>query len=641
MTRTKNFIDYSSIESLAEIWPIAAKKFGDMVALKDPHAKQPVTLTYNQLCQQIEQFAAGLQAYFVKAESKVAIFADNSPRWLIADMGSITAGTTNVVRSSSADKDELLYILEDSDSNTLIVENLKTLKKLQPKLSELPIELIILLSDEHPQPDETIKIANFSDLMEAGSNYSLTPVTQTKDTIATLIYTSGTTGKPKGVMLSHGNLLHQVVNLISIIPVQPGDRALSILPSWHSYERSAEYLILSQGCTMIYTNIRYFKTDFTTFSPNYLVGVPRLWESLYDGIQRQLNEQPALQQKIAKFFLNVSEKYILARRVNQFLDLNNLNPSLTDRLFAKIQETLLSPVHTLGNSIVFKKIRKAVGGEVKLFVSGGGALANHLDNFYEIVGIPLVVGYGLTETSPVTNARKLERNLKGSAGQPIPHTKIKIVDLETKKELPSGKRGLVLIKGPQVMQGYYKKPEATAKVLDADGWFDSGDIGLLTPMNDLVLTGRAKDTIVLSNGENIEPQPIESACLRSEYIDQIVVLGQDQRSLGALIVPNLDNLKQWAKEQQLDIKLPELNATREEAEKTDLNSKAVQDLIKKELNREVQNRPGYRGDDRIGPFVLITEPFSMENGMMTQTLKIRRPVVTLHYRDIIDGMFEK
>ncbi len=194
------------------------------------------------------------------------------------------------------------------------------------------------------------------------------------------------------------------------------------------------------------------------------------------------------------------------------------------------------------------------------------------------------------------------------------------------------------------MQGYYHNPEATAKAIDKDGWFDSGDLGWVTPKNDLVLTGRAKDTIVLTNGENIEPQPIEDACLRSPYIDQIMLVGQDQRSIGALIVPNLAALQKWCETQNLSLHLPEEGTIGESEDsvpntEVDLESKIIQDLFRQELNREVQNRPGYRQDDRITSFKLILEPFSIENGMMTQTMKIRRHVVMERYRDIINGMF--
>jgi long-chain acyl-CoA synthetase len=305
----------------------------------------------------------------------------------------------------------------------------------------------------------------------------------------------------------------------------------------------------------------------------------------------------------------------------------------------------LWPIHRLADKLVYQKVREATGGQIKQVISGGGSLARHLDDFFEIVGIEVLVGYGLTETSPVTNVRRPWQNLRYSSGLPMLKTQIRIVDPETRQSLPLGQRGLVLIRGPQVMKGYYNNPEATAKAIDSEGWFDSGDLGWVTPQNDLVLTGRAKDTIVLSNGENIEPQPIEDACLRSPYIDQITLVGQDQRSLGALIVPNLEALQQWAASQNLHLRLPKSvpnqpDAPTEEFRITiDLESKEVQNLFRSELNREVQNRPGYRPDDRIGSFKLLLEPFSIENGMMTQTLKIRRPVVMERYRDMINAMF--
>lgn len=300
--------------------------------------------------------------------------------------------------------------------------------------------------------------------------------------------------------------------------------------------------------------------------------------------------------------------------------------------------TLLGPLHTLGNKLVYQKVREAMGGCFKNSISGGGSLAMYLENFFEIVGVQVLVGYGLTETSPVLTARRPWRNPRGASGQPIPKTEIRIVDPVSRQPLLQGERGIILARGPQIMQGYYQNPEATAQAIDSEGWFNTGDLGWLTPKNDLIITGRAKDTIVLSNGENIEPQPLEDACLRSPYIAQIMVVGQDQRSLGALIVPNLEALQQWAAAQKLFLELPhEENLANFQS--ISFDSRLVQDLFRQELNREVKNRPGYRPDDRIGPFRFILEPFSIENGTMTQTLKVRRPVVAERYHDMINGMF--
>jgi len=644
--KLKQVADYSSVQSVSEIWPLVAKRCGNTIALKDPHSKPEVELSYSQLSEQIQQFAAGLQALGVQAGDRISLFADNSPRWFIADQGMMTAGAANAVRSAQAEREELLFILENSGSTVLVVEDVKTLNKLRDRLEDLPLQFVVLLSNEEPEASSHLKILNFNGLMSAGTAHSWQPVSRQRQDLATLIYTSGTTGKPKGVMLSHSNLLHQVTTFGTVIQPQPGDRILSILPTWHSYERSVEYFLLSQGCTQIYTNLRYVKQDLKEYKPRYMVGVPRLWESIYEGIQKQFREQPAKKQQLINTLLGISQRYIEARRIAQGLSLDHLHASSLQRLKASLQAAALAPAHALAERLVYQKVREATGGQIKQVISGGGSLARHLDDFFEILGIDVLVGYGLTETSPVTNVRRPERNLRRSSGQPMPATEIKIVDPETRQPLPAEQRGLVLIRGPQVMQGYYQNPEATAKAIDSEGWFDSGDLGWVTPQNDLVLTGRAKDTIVLTNGENIEPQPIEDACIRSPYIDQIMLVGQDQRSLGALIVPNLEALQKWAASQNLYLNLPESlpNAPQGEnpspgAKSIDLDSKIVQDLFRQELNREVQNRPGYRPDDRIGSFKLILEPFSIENGMMTQTLKIKRPVVTERYRDMINGMF--
>jgi long-chain acyl-CoA synthetase len=646
--KLKQVVDYSFVQSLPEIWSIAAQRFEKAIALHDPHTSPEIVLTYRQLYQQIQQFAAGLQANGIlptttnddsKDPIRVALISDNSPRWMIADQGIMMAGAADVVRSSAAETEELLYIIEHSGSTALIVEDQKTLKKLGDRLLNLPIQLIVLLSDEQLDIFGKLKVFNFSQIMAAGTSQELNPANHNYNTLATLLYTSGTTGKPKGVRLTHGNLLHQITTLGAIIQPQMGDIALSILPTWHTFGRTAEYFVLSQGCHQIYTSIRHIKQDFKDFKPQYMIGVPRLLESVYEGVQKKFREQPENKQKLVKNLLEFSQRHIEGKRTWQGLVLKSHPPALGEKLLGGLQAIVYWPLHFLGEKLVYKTVREATGGKMKYFISGGGSLAMHLENFYQTVGLEILVGYGLTETSPVTHARRYWHNLRGSAGQAIPGTEVKIVDAETRQPLPLGKTGLVLLRGPQIMQGYYKNPEATKKAIDPEGWFDSGDLGWLTENNDLVLTGRQKDTIVLTNGENIEPQPIEDACLRSPYIDQIMLVGQDQRSLGALIVPNIEALKQWANSQNLQLALP--NETFSASlEQIKLDSKVVEDLFRKELTREVQNRPGLRPDDRIGPFKLIPEPFSVENGMLTQTLKVRRPVVMERYHDMIDGMFK-
>lgn len=615
---------YSNVQSLPEVWSIAAKQFANVLAVHDPHSSPEVKLTYAQLYDQMQAFAAGIQALGVHVEDgdsvppRIALFSDNCPRWLVADQGIMRSGAVDVVRGAQADPVELRYILEHSGSVGVVLQDAELLKKLRGILSEVPLQFVILLSDE-AVTSETYKVMTFSEVLEIGRSHSLQPVQQDRSTLATLMYTSGTSGMPKGVMLSHGNLIYEINGAYAVAQPEAGERVLSILPIWHSYERSFEYFIFSNGCTQIYTNIRFVKKDLKEFQPHYMVGVPRLWESIYEGIQKQFRDQPARKQKLVKFFLEQSQKYILAQRTAKNLNLDNLNPSATEKFTATVKAALRFPLHLLGDRLVYQKVRAGTGGQIKFVVSGGGSIADHLEDFFEIVGINILGGYGLTETSPITHARRPWRNVRGADGEPLPTTETRIVDPETRQDLAIGQKGLILLRGHQIMQGYYKNPEATAKAIDKDGWFDTGDLGMVTPHDDLIITGRAKDTIVLTNGENIEPQPIEDACLRSVYIDQIMLVGQDQKVLGALVVPNMEALEQWGS--------------------TDLNSSSVQDLFRGELARLVKDRPAYRPDDRIGCFRLLSEPFSIENGLLTQTLKIRRNVVMERYQGMIDEMF--
>ncbi|NEQ44038.1 MAG: long-chain fatty acid--CoA ligase [Leptolyngbya sp. SIOISBB] len=632
--------DYGQIQSLPEIWPLTAERYGTRLAMDDPHNQPSAQLTFQELWAAIQQFAAGLQGLGMQPRTHVALFADNSHRWFIADQGVMAAGGIDAVRSAQAETEELRYIAEHSDSTILIVENLKLWQRLSDRFQDLPMQFAVLLSDETVPEHTPFKMLNYSQLLEVGSQHTWKPVPVTPDSLATLIYTSGTTGKPKGVMISHANLLHQITTLGAVVQPQPGDRVLGLLPTWHTFGRTAEYFLYAQGCTQTYTSIRHIKADFKDTKPQYMVGVPRIWESIYEGAQKRFREQPASKQKLVNTLFGCSKTYVQNRRIATGLSLENPHTSPIERAVAWVLQSLTWPLHRLGEKIVYSKVREATGGQVKQLISGGGSLARHIDLFFETLDVPILVGYGLTETSPVISARRIWSNLRGAAGQPIPGTEFKIVDPETRLPLPLEQKGLVLVRGPQIMQGYYKNPEATQKAIDTEGWFDTGDLGYLTADYNIVLTGRAKDTIVLTNGENIEPQPIEDVCVQSPYIDQLMLVGQDQRSLGALIVPNVEALQAWATPQSLF-----LDAPGQEAENLQgwpsitLEDDRIQKLFRAELNSRVKDRPGYRADDRVGPFRLIASPFSIEDGTMTQTLKIKRPVVAARYHDMIDGMF--
>jgi long-chain acyl-CoA synthetase len=628
------------LKTLPDVWSIAAERFNNVVAVHDPHAQPNVSLTYPQLWEQIQLFATGLQCLGISVRSRVGLFSENNWRWLIADQGIMAAGAVDAVRSSQASLDELVYILSNSEATALIVENQSTLKKLLDRINDLPIQLAIILSHEEVETTPGLKVLNFAQVMEIGGNQTFSPVEQSRDSLATLVYTSGTTGQPKATMLSHGNLLHEVASLSTVVQLEPGHRVLSILPTWHIYERAIEYFAFSQGCTLIYTHLRYFKRDLKAQKPHYFVSVPRLLESIHEEIHKQFRQESAEKQRLINYLFAMSDRYIQARRIVHKLSLQQQNPSLWQRQKARTQTALLWPIHAVADKLIYQKIREQISSELQQIICGGGTLSPNLETFYEILGIEVLVGYGLTETSAVLTARRPEHNLRGSVGQPISGTEIWIVDPQTRKTLPQGEKGLILARGPQITQGYYHNPEATNKAIDPKGWFNTEDLGFLTAQQDLVITGREKNTIVLSNGENVAPEPIENACLRSPYIDQIILVGQDRRSLGALIVPNGDILDHWARDHGFQLQKSESPETRaENGQIIHLNSQPVQDLFRQELNREVRNRAGYSPHDRIGAFRLISQPFSQENGMLTQTLKVKRHVVMENYSDLINQMF--
>jgi len=611
--------------SFASIWHELIQKHGDRIALRDPHAEPTLELTYHQVYEQITSFAGGLQALGVSIGDRVAIIADNSPRWLVADMGSLLMGAVNVPRSAVADPQELAYVIRHSGSRTLIVENLKTWQRLAPHIQDLEITATILLSSE-----SSPGCLAFKDILKKGQDHGFTAPVLPLDHLATLIYTSGTTGQPKGVMLTHGNLLHQVEYLDVVVQPQPGDKVLTILPTWHSYERACEYFLLSRACTLIYTNPKLLKKDLTSENPHFLIAVPRIWESVYEGIFRQFKDKSPRQQKLIHFLLSQSETYILNKRIVTGQSIRHLHSGPGTRIAAAAQMSLSFPFHRLAHALIFKKVRAAIGTNFKQAISGGGSLPDHIDTFFEMAGICILNGYGLTETSPVLTARRPTDNIRGTIGRPIPKTEIQIRDPETQQPLAPEHKGIIWARGPQVMKGYYNNPEATAKVMDSQGWFNTGDLGWLTPAGHLVITGRAKDTIVLRNGENIEPQPIEDACLQSPYISQIIVVGQDQKRLAALIYPHLEELNAWAESQGIP-----------ERDQALLATSAVKELILKDLQPRIKQRFGYRPDDQISDFRFIPEPCTVENGLMTQTLKLRRNLISERYADLIAPLFDE
>ncbi|BAT86661.1 hypothetical protein VIGAN_04433500 [Vigna angularis var. angularis] len=642
-------------KTVPDIWRSSAEKYGDKIALVDPYHDPPSTMTYKQLEDAILDFAEGLRVIGVRPSEKLALFADNSCRWLVADQGMMACGAINVVRGSRSSTEELLQIYNHSESVALAVDNPEMCNRIAKLFSlKNSMRFIILLWGEKSglvsEGEKEVPVYTFMELIHLGQESrrvlfdSLDNRKQymyeaiKSDDIATLVYTSGTTGNPKGVMLTHQNLLHQIRNLGDIVPAEVGDRFLSMLPSWHAYERASEYFIFSCGVEQVYTTVRKLKDDLRRYQPHYLISVPLVYETLYSGIQKQISTSSLVRKLVALTFLRASMRYMECRRIyeGKCLTKDQKPPSylqsMLDWLWARIIATILFPVHLLAKKLVYSKIHSAIGIS-KAGISGGGSLSSHVDRFFEAIGVTVQNGYGLTETSPVIAARRLSCNVIGSVGHPIKHTEFKIVDSETDEVLPPGTKGILKVRGPQLMKGYYKNPSATNQVLDRDGWLNTGDIGWIVPHHSsgrsrnssgvIVVDGRAKDTIVLSTGENVEPGEIEEAAMRSSLIHQIVVIGQDKRRLGAVIVPNIEEVVKAARESSII-----------DPNSSDVGQENVTSLICKELRTWTSESPF-----QIGPVLLVNDPFTIDNGLMTPTMKIRRDKVAVQYRDQIENLY--
>ncbi|KAK6255264.1 hypothetical protein SCA6_016569 [Theobroma cacao] len=640
-------------KAVPDIWRSSAEKYGDRVAVVDPYHDPPSTMTYIQLEQEILDFAEGLRLIGLKPEDKLALFADNSSRWLVADQGIMAMGAINVVRGSRSAVEELLHIYNHSESVGLVVDNPEFFNRLAGTFcSKATMRFIVLLWGEKSclatVETQGVPIFSYREIMELGreSRVGLTDSHDARqgyiyeaigsDDVATLVYTSGTTDNPKGVMLTHKNLLHQIRNLWDVVPAEAGDRFLSMLPSWHAYERACEYFIFTRGIEQVYTTVRNLKDDLRHYQPHYLISVPLVYETLYSGIQKQIYTSSTARKFIALTFIRVSLAYMDLKRIYEGLCLtrDQKQPSyvvsMLEWLWARIIAAILWPLHVLAKKLVYEKIHSAIGIS-KAGISGGGSLPMHIDKFFEAIGVKLQNGYGLTESSPVIAARRPNCNVLGSVGHPIQHTEFKIVDSETDEVLPPGSKGIVKVRGPQVMKGYYKNPLATRQALDEDGWLNTGDIGWIAPCHSagrshrcggvIVLEGRAKDTIVLSTGENVEPLEIEEAAMRSSLIQQIVV---DQRRLAAIIVPNKDEVLQAAK-----------NLSIVDADAADLGKGKMTSLLYEELWKWTSEC-----SFQIGPILIVDEPFSIDGGLMTPTMKIRRDKVVAQYKEEIANLYK-
>ena len=599
-------------------------------------------VTYGELWKRILRFAVALRKLGVSRGDHVGIMSDNRQEWLVTDFALLSLGAVDVPRGSDSTEEEMAYILRHADCRLAFVENPTQCEKILSKADTMPELGTIILYDDYespqarPKPDR-ITIRTYREVMDSVEKEADEETEEVEkeialgksDDLATLLYTSGTTGEPKGVMLTHRGFLFQMDRVYNILHLTHTDIFLGVLPVWHSFERAVEYIVLNYGASIAYSRPigKIMLEDMAKIRPTWMTSVPRIWEGIRAAVYRNVGKQSPAKQMLFHFFVGVGQLHAdLLSMFKGLLPEFSKRSRVADVALSTLPLIILTPFRLLGNVLIFKSLKQRLGGRFVAGVSGGGALPSYVDSFFQAAGITVLEGYGLTETAPVLAVRLQDGPVRGTVGPFLPDVRYKVIG-ENGEELGPGQKGTLWVKSEQIMEGYYKKPEETAQVL-RDGWLNTGDICTLTVNGECRILGRAKETIVLLGGENVEPVPIEETITRSEYIDQAMVVGQDQKFLGALIVANEERTMEFARNEEIEY------FEKEEL----LQHERIQELIHEEIQKYVNKNSGFKSFELIYRFRLLQEPFSVGEEL-TQTMKIRRNVVDEKYKREIQDIF--
>ncbi len=594
--------------TLTQMFDVVTKEFSDSKrpAFLRKVKGQWIGLSYTDYRTFVKNFTLGLLSIGVEKGDRIAIISENRIEWTMSDIAILACGAVTVPIYPASTAKQIEYYIQNSDAEYIIVSNqlqLNKVNKIKPEISAL--KKIIIMNEKSEIEEGVIK---YSDILRSGEKYAeVHPdlfekliVTPLPEDTATIIYTSGTTGDPKGVELTHGNFVFEIKGAASLFDIGPKDTTLSFLPLSHVFERTTGgYTIFACGATIaLAESIDTVAENMVEIKPTIITTVPRLFERIYSKIIKSIESSPDIRQKLFNWALNIGKKHAASKR-------EGLIP-----LGLRIKQKL-------ADELVFSKIRERTGGKIRFFVSGGAALSKEIGEFFEAIGIQIIEGYGLTETSPVIAANELHKYKFGSVGMPFPGVEIRIA--------PDGE---ILTRGPQVMKGYYKNPQATKESIDADGWFHTGDIGSFDSENFLHITDRKKNLIVNSGGKNIAPQPIENLFLSSRFIDQFILIGDRRQFLSALIVPDFDAIKEYADTHGIQYN-----------DVTDLtNNEDIYKVIENDIGKIQRDLANY---ERVRKFVLLERPLTLEDGEITPSLKIRRKVVEEKYSDVIEDMYKK
>jgi long-chain acyl-CoA synthetase len=564
-----------------------------------------VGITYQKFKEETEDLAFGLASLGINRFDRIAIISENRPEWVYSDMAILGLGAVDVPLYPSLTSDSIEFILNNSESKGIIVSNKFQLNKiLKIRKNCTKLDFIIVLNEKDGISSDS-DILTFKEVQNKGNRlkqedpmYFKDKMHKVqKDDLCTIIYTSGTTGEPKGVMLTHWNILSNSKAALEILPIYETDVWLSFLPLCHIFERMGGYYTgFASGGTMCYAeSIEAVSTNLLEVKPTLMTSVPRLFERIYSKVIKNVESQPPKKQKIFYWALNIGKEYAQAKKIK------------------KIPLTLTLK-YKLANKLVLQKIKDKTGGNLRFFISGGAALSRELGEFFEALGILIIEGYGLTESSPVITANRVDDYKFGTVGKVLPAIEVKIA-----------KDGEILARGPNIMQGYYKNRKETEAVLK-DGWLHTGDIGVFDADGFLVITDRKKHLFKTTAGKYIAPTPIESLFVSSKFIDQFVLIGDSRMFLSALIVPDFEAVKEYADSHKISYS----------NEKDLVKNSEIYKVIEDDMSKFQKQLANY---ERVRKFVLLEKPFTIESGEITPSMKIKRKFVEERYRHLIEEMY--
>lgn len=590
--------------TLVEVFEYVTRVHSRPDTLNYKHGGRWVPISSDEMLARIRHIAGGLYSLGIARGDRVAILSESRPEWTLTDAGCMFAGAIDVPIYPTLTPLQVRYILKDSGARVLVIQNEEKFLQVREILSECPsIEQLVFIEKPANQIPKSISLAELESLGRAHEEKQRNLINDlahqiTPDELATIIYTSGTTGEPKGVMLTHSNLVSNLIDSSGHLSFTKEDCALSVLPLSHVLERVAMYMYLYHGMAVYFgESLEMIGPNLREVRPTIFVGVPRIFEKIFARVKEKTAEKGRFNVAVLKWAVAVGKQYAKLLVAHQKIP------------------ALLGFKHKLADKLVFSKMRQALGGRIRLLISGGAALPEELGYIYIGAGLPIVQGYGLTETSPVITAGVVEDNRVGTVGKPIRNVEVRIAA-----------DGEVETRGPNVMRGYFNKPLETQAVLTEDGWFKTGDIGTIDEDGFLRITDRKKELFKTSGGKYIAPQPIEQLIKGSRFVNQVVLIGNGRKFPAAMVVPDWESVESYAQ-------LKGINGNHTEL----CRNPRVVDLFERQIAGLTPDLANY---ERVKKVVLIPDELTIAGGELTPTMKVKRRVVDEKYREVIDALYE-